>query len=326
MGCFGIFSLLRKNSEQASSTSSRRSNIYVVPDVPKQVSQSRGRAEMYESSQIRVVKKEYDIPRAVHRSPYAVLRKASPERGRRYTTKLPRRSSNESNPDVVIDGREAFRKHTRNRKTWWESTHRELRDGFKSCHTKAPRIDVDFLWQDRRDSLDEESILAARGLKAPGPSQGKPRRSCKLDCLCPRCIAALFKEHPRSSVNPCDIKLKQKHPKPSKIPRPPSSTRSDSSSRHSSRVSSRNASPSSTNRQRSESENNEQQNGSRKASGSSKSGISHRARCDSESEKGEKGPAESWWQDDLNPSYSRGLKEPNYLGQHKYPGEWRFIR
>ncbi|KAI0882708.1 uncharacterized protein GGS22DRAFT_168548 [Annulohypoxylon maeteangense] len=249
MGCFGIFSLLRKKSKRSLSTQDRQQGVCTVPNVPVQAYQPQGRTKVYESSRFRMVRNDVRISRTIHRSPQRILIRSEAEPRR---SRLPRRLSDDSSSsNVVRDGQEPRKTRTQSRKPWWDSTYEELRDEFDSCRAKAPHIDVDFLWQDRRDSLEEESILAARGQIS---SQVRPRRGCKEDCLCSRCFARLFKEHKehkKQSVSSDDIKLPQNSPKPSKIPGPVMSTRRDSnsssrSSRASSRASSRSASPSRT--------------------------------------------------------------------------------
>ncbi|KAI1807677.1 hypothetical protein F4811DRAFT_449081 [Daldinia bambusicola] len=51
------------------------------------------------------------------------------------------------------------------RKPWWLITDEELREEYEQCRAKAPQVGPNFLWCDRRSSLDKNSILASMGLK-----------------------------------------------------------------------------------------------------------------------------------------------------------------
>ncbi|KAI0110041.1 hypothetical protein F4814DRAFT_461215 [Daldinia grandis] len=50
-------------------------------------------------------------------------------------------------------------------KPWWTMTDEELRQEYERCRAKAPDVGPNFLWCDRRDSLDQNAILASMGLK-----------------------------------------------------------------------------------------------------------------------------------------------------------------
>ncbi|KAG4222440.1 hypothetical protein PC116_g29086 [Phytophthora cactorum] len=63
------------------------------------------------------------------------------------------------------------------RKPWWLITDDELREEYEQCRAKAPKVGPNFLWCDRRSSLDQNSILASAGLKR-APSVG----ACTLTC------------------------------------------------------------------------------------------------------------------------------------------------
>ncbi|KAI1467350.1 uncharacterized protein F4812DRAFT_471399 [Daldinia caldariorum] len=52
-------------------------------------------------------------------------------------------------------------------KPWWLITDEELREEYEQCRAKAPQVGPNFLWCDRRSSLDQRSLLASRGLKRP---------------------------------------------------------------------------------------------------------------------------------------------------------------
>ncbi|KAI1214049.1 uncharacterized protein F4807DRAFT_112339 [Annulohypoxylon truncatum] len=242
MGCFGIFHLLRKKkSKSALPAPNNDHRIYATPNVPVQAYQSRGRTELYESSQFQMTRNGLDVPQIAHCASRRILIKTEPEL---KCPRLPRRASDDSSrSNVAKDERESSKTLvSQSVKPWLDLTSPELRREIESC--RASHIDYDFLWRDRRDSLEEESILAARGQVS---SQPRPRRSCKPDCLCPRCIARLFKEHKRPLIN---IQSQQDVPKPSRIPGPAASTRRESySSSSSSRASSRNSSPDRTNRE-----------------------------------------------------------------------------
>ncbi|KAI1459403.1 hypothetical protein F4805DRAFT_421423 [Annulohypoxylon moriforme] len=278
MGCFGIFNLLREKSKRSLPTSRARQTIYIIPNVPLQAYQPHGRIGVYESPQFRMTSDDYCTTRTAYHYPHRILIKPEPELRR---SRLPRRESEDSSKtkepnkssksNVAKDKKGSFKTRTQARKPWWDSTCHELRDEFESCRANAPRIDEDFLWRDRRDSLEEGSILAARG---QGSSREQPQRGCKRDCLCPRCLAQLLKERKRPLMDPDDMTLLQSFPKPSRIPGPAASTRrGSSSSGQSSRTSSRSSSPDRTNQYTSSSEAHDRK---------------HPKTSDSESMKGEK--------------------------------------
>ncbi|KAI1373615.1 hypothetical protein F4677DRAFT_448182 [Hypoxylon crocopeplum] len=66
------------------------------------------------------------------------------------------------------------------RKPWYDQTDEERREEYSQCIAEAPRIGPNYLGH-RRDSLDEESILAAKGLKL---HEGKPDQLCTVCCNC----------------------------------------------------------------------------------------------------------------------------------------------
>ncbi|KAI0845606.1 hypothetical protein F5Y00DRAFT_272787 [Daldinia vernicosa] len=51
------------------------------------------------------------------------------------------------------------------KKPWFAMTDEELRQEYDQCRAKAPDVGPNFLWCDRRDSLDQNAILASMGLK-----------------------------------------------------------------------------------------------------------------------------------------------------------------
>ncbi|KAF3059828.1 hypothetical protein GL218_05078 [Daldinia childiae] len=51
------------------------------------------------------------------------------------------------------------------KKPWFAITDEELRQEYERCRAKAPNVGPNFLWCDRRDSLDQNAILASMGLK-----------------------------------------------------------------------------------------------------------------------------------------------------------------
>ncbi|KAI1650539.1 uncharacterized protein F4817DRAFT_368618 [Daldinia loculata] len=51
------------------------------------------------------------------------------------------------------------------KKPWFAITDEELRQEYEQCRAKAPNVGPNFLWCDRRDSLDQNAILASMGLK-----------------------------------------------------------------------------------------------------------------------------------------------------------------
>ncbi|KAI1407493.1 hypothetical protein F5Y13DRAFT_206028 [Hypoxylon sp. FL1857] len=84
-------------------------------------------------------------------------------------------------------------KQREHQEAWFNLTDTELQAEYKRCVAKAPKIGHEFLWFHRRDSLEEESIHAARGIKSVKPHQAKlPLKLCVVagklcDQLCPHC-------------------------------------------------------------------------------------------------------------------------------------------
>ncbi|KAI8957456.1 hypothetical protein F5Y11DRAFT_363746 [Daldinia sp. FL1419] len=51
------------------------------------------------------------------------------------------------------------------RKPWYQMTDEELHEEYEECRARAPHVTPNFLWCNRRDSLDENAMLASMGLK-----------------------------------------------------------------------------------------------------------------------------------------------------------------
>ncbi|KAI1094793.1 hypothetical protein F5B19DRAFT_415210 [Rostrohypoxylon terebratum] len=244
MGCMGISSLLsktrkKKKSKKTSPTPEKEQAIYIFPNIPPQVYQPHGRHEVYERPQIRpqirMVRSDFEVPQPVRRPPPRTA--LSADRDVRCS-ELPRRASYDSTKSTTRDEPEPSTSNTlaQNRKPQLNTDRQEFPREYNLAQARARRVDLNFLWQDKRDSLDEESILAAKGQR---PACIKPRSMCEADCLCTRCLARLFREHKRPSLQIDDVDPQSSFSRASRIPVPALTSRRDSYSSNSSRASSR---------------------------------------------------------------------------------------
>ncbi|KAI1446453.1 hypothetical protein F5Y02DRAFT_382972 [Annulohypoxylon stygium] len=243
MGCLGISSLFGKKRKRkcgrASSVPEKDQTIYIFPNIPLQGYQPRGRREVYERPpvrpQIRMVRSDFDVPQLTRRPPPRTSLSTDTDVRR---SGLPRRTSDDSTRSTKRDEPEPPTSNTltQNRKSQLNPTRPELPREYSLAKARARRVDLNFLWQDKRDSLDEESILAAKGKR---PAYIKPRSMCESDCLCTRCLARLFRENKRPSFQGDDMEPQFSFLKRFKIPAPALASRRESNSSNSSRASSK---------------------------------------------------------------------------------------
>ncbi|KAI1104160.1 hypothetical protein F4804DRAFT_307995 [Jackrogersella minutella] len=323
MGCSGIFSLLwgKKRSKKEDPTPNQ---VRRVPVVPRQVRPNLQRHEEYTNSQHRVVIDDREL---LQFSRPLTLRDVLPP----PRSSIPRRASNESDRSPSVPAASEGEARIPRKVT----TEHDLRAEYERCRANAPPVDENFLWNDRRDSLDERSILAALGHKVNGLPEQKPRRHCRAGCICSRCIGVLF---PQMFASPDEFERRrsEKPLKRSRIPVPVS--------RGSSASPSRNASPARADPWKSETEiqtvavadvapRYETREGDwNRRSVSSGSSRSYRS-SHSSTTNYEREAVQSWWDDfssSRDPDLEAICRDPDWFrgrsGKHQHSGEWRFIR
>ncbi|KAI1137040.1 hypothetical protein F5Y05DRAFT_95411 [Hypoxylon sp. FL0543] len=187
MGCFGFSSLWESRRKR---TPSHGDELHTIPK--RQVPQSLRRvSEAYEE-----VGNEIEV-RNRHEAPPEAIRDHLSDTGEAQNTYLARLADQETTQTgstrVVVEP--MLTGHRGHQRPWFKLTDEEIRAEYKNCVTRSPEVGPEFLWEQRRDSLDEESINAARGLKSTESRISHraklPQKLCKLagirNHLCPHC-------------------------------------------------------------------------------------------------------------------------------------------
>ncbi|KAI0838984.1 hypothetical protein F5Y06DRAFT_36696 [Hypoxylon sp. FL0890] len=222
-------------------------------------------------------------------------------------------------------------------KPWFKLTDEELRAEYKQCIAKAPKVGPEFLWHQSRDSLEEVSVHAAKGLKPAKPSshQAKlPLKLCKLaglcNQLCPHCSDSQPKKHRTISAGRQAYERwrQQNSSNPSETPELAVVTM-EAFAEHQD-----------PERETDMASNLRQQDKSEDVEGSESSVTSDEFHWDklfghsSESTSSTDKAAQTWW-DDFSSSHDPDLnalvnhEPPEFEGWsdiQKYSGEWRFLR
>ncbi|KAI0140151.1 hypothetical protein F4776DRAFT_579909 [Hypoxylon sp. NC0597] len=263
-----------------------------------------------------------------------------------FLTHLPRREGrNSSDANGVVKPSPIGQ--CAHQKPWFNLTDEELRAEYKRCMAKAPEIGPEFLWDCRRDSLDEGSVLAAKGVKCaklhhthqarlPLKLCEKAGELCDRMCHCSdsqprkcRAVPAGWQAHRRQ----------KKSSKPPKIPAPsPSAMQAFSESVNLSHVRPWELKPETNN----EADHGQQEKPQEvKNSGSITSDEFHREKTSSNSSdsshsssSSDRRAAKTWW-DDITLSYDPNLdklarygpsESLGWSGIQRDSAEWRFFR
>ncbi|KAI2607654.1 uncharacterized protein GGS25DRAFT_496960 [Hypoxylon fragiforme] len=145
----------------------------------------------------------WENPRKLHHEDRAKQKQTEKSKCCRYRSRIPQPNKKPSSPTVsksqeagkscrVWAGKPDSDPVKSRKQCWWKLTEQELRDEYERCRAKAPRVHPNFL-SHGRDSLDEASILSARGLKqSPDThSQSSSPTKERRGRTCPCCFQAL---------------------------------------------------------------------------------------------------------------------------------------